>query len=98
MKDFTIVCIAAAVALGTMGTVHAEVLFEDDFSSAVNWATSDSSVQIGGGYLHIGSDGGNDDWAETVVSIALSADRTIVVEQRLKLQSGGNNYDCLAKH
>ncbi len=93
MNKFSTLYIVVALILGLVGVANANVLFEDDFTGGLSWVTSDNSVYINDDeYLYIGSDGGYDDWAEKEFSIDLAADAAIVIEQRVKLESGGLNY------
>jgi hypothetical protein len=69
------------------------ILFQDQFKGSLTWTTSNKSVSIkDNDFLVIDSDGHNDDWAEKDLSIDLSPDHPIIIEQRLKLQSAGLNY------
>jgi hypothetical protein len=60
-----------------------------DFST---WTMSNSSVVGVGDQLTIGTGDGNSDWAKKAFSIDLTAGTTIILEQRIKLESGGLNY------
>lgn len=69
------------------------ILFQDNFKGPLTWTVSNSSVHIkDNDFLVIDSDGHNDDWAEKDLSVSLSSERPVIIEQRLKLQSGGMNY------
>jgi len=57
------------------------------------WSVSNASVIVlNDEFLVIVSDGGYDDWAETILSLPLSSQKPLVMEQRIKLRSGGSNY------
>lgn len=62
-----------------------------DFSGR-SWSVSDSSVSLVDNQLKIGTGGGVNGWAETILSIPLSSQYKTVIEQRIKLESGGRNY------
>lgn len=75
------------------GTAMGEVLFSDDFTDTLTWSTSDASVYIkDNDFLYIQSDGGYGDWADKTLSIDLSNNYDIIVEQRMKLESAGRGY------
>jgi hypothetical protein len=92
-----------SVGTSQLGERDYEILFRDDFAADLTWTTSGSTVNIEDGeYLHIGTGGLNylpnwgwvpyDDWAENAIHLELSEQHPIVIEQRLKLQSGGRGY------
>ncbi|MEO9321553.1 MAG: hypothetical protein ABI361_12880 [Nitrososphaera sp.] len=58
-----------------------------------NWTVSDpQSVFVQHGSIYIGSNGRFNDYAWKQLSIPLSNSSGIVLEQRMKLESGGKNY------
>ncbi len=67
-------------------------LFSDDFTGPLTWTTSDASVSIQSGNLVIGNNRITNDYAEKGVSISLSSDNYIVIEQRTKVTAGGLGY------
>ena len=82
------------------GTVSV-TLFHDDFNDILNWEPSDDSTYIvDDDFMYISSDGVTNpaDIAERDFSIDLSDDYEIVVEQRVKLESGGHNYRLPWEH
>jgi hypothetical protein len=94
MKTVNIVLLVVATLLvGSSAALATEVvLFQDDFSGPLTWNYSDDSVYIkDNSFLYIGADGAYDDWAEKPISLSLSSN-PIVIEQRIKLESGGLNY------
>ena len=81
------------LGLGFSGISNALTVFSDDFTGDMDWSTSDDSVYTkDNDYLHIGSDGGYADWAEKNLDVSLGPDSTVVLKQRMKLDSGGLNY------
>ena len=95
MKNL-IVTLTVCLCVAAAGTAQAGVFFEEEFSGPLTWVTSDASVSVqNGDYLVIGSNGDfspDEDWAEKEVSVSLSNDYFVVMEQRQKLESGGRNY------
>jgi len=80
--------------LGLGDVARAQTIFRDDFTNGLTWTTSDSgSVYIKDAeYLYIGANGVNNNSAEKIIHVDLSTGSPIVIEQRLKLESGGMNY------
>jgi len=71
------------------------LLFKDDFERGIqDWSVSDSSsvYSLGNNYLYIGPNGAYDDFAEHTFSIGLTSNSAVIIEQRIKLESGGKNY------
>ena len=88
-----IIVMGAVVVLLFAGTAMGEVLFSDDFTDTLTWSTSDASVYIkDNDFLYMQSDGGYSDWADKTLSIDLSNNYDIIVEQRMKLESDGRDY------
>lgn len=57
------------------------------------WTLSNDSVSVSGGTLHIESNGTTDDgWAKKSLSISLSTQNPVVIQQRERLESGGMDY------
>ena len=88
-----IIVMGAVVVLLFAETAMGEVLFSDDFTDTLTWSTSDASVYIkDNDFLYMQSDGGYSDWADKTLSIDLSNNYDIIVEQRMKLESDGRDY------
>jgi hypothetical protein len=89
--------------LGSGSEADETVIFYDDFTGTLTWDTSDHSTVFikDDRFLYIGTGGHYppsclwapyDDWAEKVIHLELSEQQAIVIEQRMKLQSGGQGY------
>ncbi|MCK4500775.1 hypothetical protein KAU11_09770, partial [Candidatus Babeliales bacterium] len=73
--------------------VQENILFVDNFNNPLNWSTSDNTVYIKDNtYLYTTTDGHYDDWAEKTFDINLSKNYNIIIEQRMKIESGGWGY------
>ncbi|MFA6175041.1 MAG: chitobiase/beta-hexosaminidase C-terminal domain-containing protein [Phycisphaerae bacterium] len=75
--------------------IDTTTIYQDDFRESLTWMVSDSSVYIKDNeYLYISADGGltDDDGAEKIFDIDLMPGKQIIIEQRVKLESGGLNY------
>ncbi|HML73184.1 MAG TPA: DNRLRE domain-containing protein [Anaerohalosphaeraceae bacterium] len=75
-------------------TFEPYVIYYDDFRDVLTWTVSNSSVYIkDNDYLYISADGAWDNGsAEKTFDINLTPDKQIIIEQRVKLESGGENY------
>jgi hypothetical protein len=58
-----------------------------------SWVISNPSVSTANGQLHVNSNGTVDDgWAQKSLSISLSDQNPVVIDARMRLESGGLNY------
>jgi len=86
--------IVCGLAIVAPQGVKADTLFNEQFSGDVfasgDWWKTDSSVSVdtSNGWMRISSNGGYDSYAEKNVSFSLP----LIIEARMKLESGGQNY------
>jgi hypothetical protein len=77
-----------------LASATASSSYTEDFSADVfagsEWSRSDNSVSINtkDGWLHIGSDGNYDDWADKTITVPVP----FVIESRMRLVSEGEHY------
>jgi hypothetical protein len=86
-------CDGSGVNEGIIFEVHDNLLFAEDFDtySPAGWTFSGSEAVWSKSLLRIYSNGSNNDYAQRPLWLDLLG-QDVVIETRLKLVSGGNNY------